>query len=275
MVYLPTIPNAMSDPLVITTLTDSLLEITINRPTSRNSLNAATIEELTSAFTTAADTQARCILLFGAGTEAFCAGADLAELASKKTPSERRAFFASIAALFQAIHECPLPVVGMVHGFALAGGCGLAAACDITIASEEAQFCLPESAIGLAPMVVLAPIARAIGPKGLARLAFTAERITAGQALTYGLISEIVPKKDLYARARDLCNTICLRGPGAVQAAKVALREVNQHDYLSSLRELADRSALVSISDEACEGIQAFLDKRSPSWRPAAAKENS
>ncbi len=215
------------------------------------------------------------MLLSGAGTEAFCAGADLTELTSKSNPAERRAFFESIAALFEAMHLCPLPIVGMVHGFALAGGCGLAAACDITLASEDAQFCLPEAAIGLAPMVVLAPIARAIGHKRLARLAFTADRITAAQALSYGLISEVVPKKDLSARTRELCNTICSRGPGAIQAAKAALGEVTQRDYLLVLPELADRSALVSISEEACEGMQAFMEKRPPSWRNPIVKETT
>jgi methylglutaconyl-CoA hydratase len=274
--YNVTLISAMSDPLVITALSDSVFEITINRPKNRNSLNAATVRELINAFRAAgANSQARCVLFSGSDTEAFCAGADITELSSSSSPSERRAFFESIADLIQAMHECPLPVVGMVHGFALAGGCGLAAACDITLASDDAQFGLPEVAIGLAPMVVMAPLARAIGPKRLAQLVFTAERISSAQALAYGLISEVVPKNDLSVRARELCKTICSRGPGALQAAKAALLEVTERDYLSFMRELADRSALVSLSDEAAEGIKAFTEKRSPSWRPATANTKS
>lgn len=253
-----------------------IVEITINRPQHRNSLTAETIGLLRSAFdTVGTSANARCVLFSGKGTEAFCAGADLIQLASSHSPSDRRVFFDSIASLIESITRCPVPIVGMVHGFALAGGCGLAAACDLTLAADDAQFGLPEVAIGLAPMVVMAPIMRAIGPKRTAHLALTGERITATQALSYGLINEVVSKSDLKKRTAALCESIVTQGPAAVRATKAALLDVAEREYPAFMHELADRSALLSVGDEACEGIVAFSEKRAPNWRPQSTKRTS
>jgi methylglutaconyl-CoA hydratase len=266
----------MADTPVLVSTSSHVVEVVINRPLHRNSLTSATIDGLTKAFRDVRNNpNARCVLFTGAGTEAFCAGADLSELAAHSAPSQRRAFFDAIATLIESIHSCPVPIVGVVHGYALAGGCGLAAACDITLAADDAQFGLPEVAIGLAPMVVMAPIARAVGHKNTARLALTAERINASHALHIGLISEIVPKADLHMRARSICDTISLQGPAAIQATKAALQEVPERDYPSFMHELADRSALVSLSAEALEGIQAFTEKRPATWRPTTSTTKS
>jgi enoyl-CoA hydratase/carnithine racemase len=135
--------------------------------------------------------------LGGTGNEAFCAGADISELVHHSSPDGRRAFFESISTLIEAIHRCPHPVIARVHGFALAGGCGLAAACDIVIASDEAVFGLPEVGIGLAPMIVMAPIHRAVGRRALAELVLTGERITAARAFEIGLVTKLLPKSDV------------------------------------------------------------------------------
>lgn len=259
----------MADSPVIVQNSSHTVEITINRPKHRNSLTAETISLLRNAFDgVAGNPSARCVLFSGSGSEAFCAGADLTQLSASPSASDRRAFFDSIASLIESIFNCPVPVIGMVHGFALAGGCGLAAACDLTLAADDAQFGLPEVAIGLAPMVVMAPIVRAIGAKRTAHLALTGERIGATQALSFGLINEVVAKTDLEKRARAACETIALQSPAAIRATKVALRDVTERDYPAFMHELADKSAILSIGDEAREGINAFSEKRPPAWRP-------
>jgi methylglutaconyl-CoA hydratase len=243
--------------------------VVINRPQARNALNAQTVQELTAAFTTLSATQSlRCILLTGSGTESFCAGADLNELANQPDPTARRAFFNSIATLVATMLECQIPIVTAVHGFALAGGMGLVAASDIALAADDAVFGLPEVAIGLAPMVVMAPLSATVSARALSQLALTGERIDAHQALAAGLVTRVVAKSTLDTEVQAVCSSLVSRGPAAVRATKQALRDIHSHDRKSFIFELADRSALVSIGAEAAEGIAAFREKRGPSWKP-------
>lgn len=248
-----------------------IISITINRPEARNSLNAQTIQLLTDAFRGVTNNpNARCVVLAGAGTEAFCAGADIAELVSNPSPASRRSFFDAIATLIETINLCPVPVIARVHGFALAGGCGLAAACDITLAADDAVFGLPEVGVGLAAMVVMAPLSRVVGKKALTHMIMTGERISAARSLEIGLVTAVYPKQSLDAETDALCKKLLKQGPNALKASKQALLEVTERDYLPFLHELADRSALLSLGAEASEGLTAFTQKREPSWRGKA-----
>jgi methylglutaconyl-CoA hydratase len=250
------------------TLEAHIATVSINRPEARNALNAAAIRELTTAFTTlSADSAVRCVLLRGSGTDAFCAGADLQELQSRPSPTDRRDLFSAIATLVTAIQQCPTPVVSLVYGFALAGGLGLIAASDIVIAADDAQFGLPEVAVGLAPLVVTAPLTQSMTARGLAHVALSGERINAAEALRIGLVTRIVPKDSALSEALALCTTISQRGPAAVRATKTALLDARRNSSDTYIFELADRSALVSLSDEASEGIKAFTEKRAPTWK--------
>ena len=258
----------MASQTVLVTESAGLITITINRPSARNSLNAETVLSLCAAVDAAtANAHARCLLLTGSGSEAFCAGADIAELVANAAPATRRAFFQSIADLIEKIQTTPLPVVASVHGFALAGGCGLAAACDITLAADDAIFGLPEVAIGLAALVVMAPISRLIGKKALAHLLMTGERISAQRALDIGLITSVHPKGSLDQIAQEMCAKLMRQGPDALKASKEGLLEISEKEYHIAIREFADRSALLSIGSEASEGLLAFTQKREPSWR--------
>ncbi len=247
---------------------DRVATVTIERAHARNALNLEAIRELTSAFTLlSTDTDIRCILLRGDGTDAFCTGADLQELQRASSPDARREFFTSLAMLVEAIQLCSHPTVSLVYGFALAGGLGLLAASNIVIAADDAQFGLPEVAVGLAPLVVAAPLAQTVSPRGLDLLALTGERIGAAEALRIGLITKIAPKESALEEARVLCRMIALRGPTALQSTKATLRDVRASNSKNFIYELADRSALVSIGDEASEGIKAFTEKRAPTWK--------
>lgn len=259
---------AQQPPTVLSEFSAHVATITINRPESKNCLTSETIQALINAFRSVPSNQGvRCVVLRGAGSEAFCAGADLRELLNNTSPDARRSLFVSVASLLEAIHRCPVPVIAAVHGFALAGGCGLAAACDITIASDDAIFGLPEVGIGLAPMVVMAPISRALGRKALSHLVLTAERLSAAQALQAGLVTQVVPKSFLENETARLCAALCSQSPEALKASKAAIIDVSEREYFPFLLELADRSALLSLGTDATEGLQAFSEKRAPSWR--------
>lgn len=258
----------MSHSCVKTQHSNHLLTVTINRPEARNALNKETIRELREVFAGPFDSDSiRCVLLTGAGTEAFCAGADLAELEANSGPDRRRAFFRSVASLVDSIMRCPVPVVAAVHGFALAGGCGLVAACDIAVAADDAVFGLPEVGIGLAPMVVLAPMRQRVSPSTLCLMALRGERINAKRALEVGLVAQVVEKQSFETVVKTLCEGIIAQGPQAVRATKSALRDIESVNLSEQMFDLADRSALVSINPEASEGIASFREKRPPSWR--------
>lgn len=253
---------------VLVNETAGIVSVAINRPQERNCLNARTVKLLTEVFEgIAGSSTARCAVLSGAGTEAFCAGADITELVASPSPADRRAFFGSIARLIKTINHTPIPVIAQVHGFALAGGCGLAAACDITLASDDAVFGLPEVGIGLAAMVVMAPLSRVVSKKALTHMVMTGERISASRALDIGLVSAVYPKQSLEAETKTLAKKLLKQGPNALKASKQALLDVSEGGYLSLLEELADRSALLSLGAEAEEGLAAFTQKRDPVWR--------
>jgi methylglutaconyl-CoA hydratase len=258
----------MSHHCVETETSGHLLTVRINRPATRNALNIETVRELTAVFSSTLSAESlRCVVLTGAGVEAFCAGADLSELESIQNPGDRRNFFRSFANLIAGIRACPVPVIAAVHGFALAGGCGLVAACDIAIAADDAVFGLPEVAIGLAPMVVLAPLLRRVAPAALRIMALRGERLNAARALEAGLVSQVVQKSQLGEVVKTLCDGIISQGPRAVRATKKALLDIECPTLHEQMLDLADKSALVSIGEEASEGIAAFRGKRPPSWR--------
>jgi len=245
----------------------SVATVTLNRPQARNALNAQAVQELIDAFTSLdLDPSVKVVLLRGAGTEAFCAGADLQELKGNSSPDSRRSFFESIANLVRSIESCPVPVVSMVCGFAMAGGLGLIAASDIVIAADNAVFALPEVAVGLAPLVVSVPLTDSMSQRGLSYLALTGERINADEALLFGLVTKVVKLDQIIDQTQKICQTIALKGPSAVRQTKVALRELRLNNDADFIYQLSDRSALLSLSTEANEGMSAFAEKRSPRW---------
>jgi len=247
---------------------DRVLHVVINRPERKNALNQSVVEQLYGVFSDVyGDDETAAILLYGQGEEAFSAGADLDEVQSCQGVREKKQFFRGLADLFALMNSCPKIIIAKVHGFCLAGGCGLAAAADITIASDDAQFGLPEINIGLIPMIAMAPISRSVGRKVLTDLVLTGERIPAARALEIGLISRLYPKTDLDRAALELAQKIAKSSLLALDAGKEALYDIYEADYLGALRHFSDRISLLSLSNDASEGISAFLAKRTPEWK--------
>src|SRR5262249_51999318 len=158
------------------------------------------------------------------------------------------------------------PVVAQVHGYALAGGCGLAVACDVVVASEDAIFGLPEIRIGLLPAMVMAPILRAATPKRAMQMILTGVEGTSREALAIGLVSQVVARADLESRVRGLARTLGGLSPATVALAKEAFYTALELDHAKGLPYLRDVLTIVARSDDAREGIAAFLEKRPPRW---------
>ena len=247
---------------------DGVGTVTINRPNARNALSAATLAELNSAFTELArDDAIRVVILRGAGDVAFCAGADLKEVATLADIPARRRYFGALAQLLETIHRMPQPVIARVAGFALAGGMGLATGCDFAIAADNAEFGLPEITLGLFPMVVMAPILRLCGPRAAVALALGGERIDARRALELNLITKLVPMSQLDSEVRRLARR--LKGQSALVMAlgKQAIYDSAAMDYVGALNYLKEMVALVSTTEDLAEGVNAFLAKRAPTFK--------
>lgn len=242
--------------------------ITIDRADKRNALDRATLTELEGAFARAAEREAvRVIVLRGAGDRAFCAGADLAEVLGHESLDESRRHFDGVARVMRAMEQAPQPVIARVPGFALAGGCGLAVAADFTLASESAVFGLPEIGIGLLPLMVSAPILRAVGSrKVLIDLVLTGRRVPASEARELGLATRVVPDAELDGAVAELAEQLAGHSPLTLRLGKEALYTMAEMESHAALTYLRDAIVIVSRSEDAREGIAAFFEKRRPRW---------
>jgi len=258
----------MSYETLLTSLQDGVARITLNRPEVRNALSHTLIRELEAALAASeADPAAHVIVLAGAGDKAFSAGADLKGASDRGTTLAARESFSGLPRILESIARMRKPVIAQVHGFALAGGCGLAVGCDLVVASEDAQFGLPEIKIGVLPLIVMAPILRAVGRKRGLLMVLSGEPVTAREAFEMGLVSLVVPRGELEARTTALAQTIARFSPMAVGLAKEAAATIQDMEYAKSLRYLRELTTLVFMSDDAREGIAAFFEKRRPEWK--------
>ncbi|HEV8617636.1 MAG TPA: enoyl-CoA hydratase-related protein [Methylomirabilota bacterium] len=253
---------------LLTSLADGVARITLNRPDVRNALSRTLVEELGRALAALeADPAARVIVLAGAGDKAFCAGADLKGVGDRGTTLQARDSFSGLAAILESIPRMRTPVIAQVHGFAVAGGCGLAAGCDLVVASDDAVFGLPEIKIGLLPLIVMAPILKSVGRKRGLLMILSGDSISAREAFEMGLVSRVVPRADLERETAALAAKLAAFSPTALGLAKEAAATIQDMEYGKSLHYLRDLITLVALSDDAREGIDAFFAKRPPEWK--------
>jgi methylglutaconyl-CoA hydratase len=240
----------------------SVLRLTLARPEVRNAFNRALIDALVSAFATV-EVGCRVVVLSGEG-KAFCAGGDLNWMreAASKSIEENEQDALALAGLFDAIAELPAIVVCHVHGAVFGGGCGLAAASDYCIAEEGAQFSFSEARLGLVPATISRHVIPKIG-RGHARALFsTAMVFDAAHAQRIGLVHDVCPAQEAEKRREQMIQQILSVGPQAAAASK----SLAQGDILSA-QDSAKLLSRVRSSDEAKEGIRAFLDRRDPSYK--------
>jgi len=252
---------------VILKIEGAIAEITINRPKALNALNTQTLKELGAVIDELAEKQEiRVIILTGAGEKAFVAGADIAEM-QNKTPIEARNFARLGQKIFSAIENMPQVVIAAVNGFALGGGCELAMACDIRLASTKAKFGQPEVSLGIIPgFAGTQRLPRLIG-KGLAKeLIYTGDMIDAQEAYRIGLVNKVYEPEDLLNKAREMAHKIISRGPNAVSFAKLAINTGLNMDDESAYKYEAEVFGLCFTTEEQKEGMTAFLEKRKPEF---------
>ncbi|MDH4050579.1 MAG: enoyl-CoA hydratase/isomerase family protein [Rubrivivax sp.] len=250
--------------------TGPVARVFLNRPEVRNAFNDGVIAELTAAFTQlGADPALRAIVLGGHG-KAFCAGADLSWMRSMADYSwdQNRADAQALADMLWAGYRCPLPIVGRIHGDCYAGGLGLASICDLRVAADGVHFCLSEARLGLLPATIGPYVVQALGEPASRRYFLTAERFDARTAHRLGFVHEVTAADALDARVDELVAALVANGPAAVKACKRLVQDVAGREITAALRaETARRIADIRASDEGREGVQAFLNKREPSWR--------
>ncbi len=241
----------------------------MSRPQVHNAFDETLIAELTQAFRSFdADASARLVVLAGDG-RSFSAGADLQWMQRQSAASldENVEDARRLAGLFRTIATCRLPTVARVHGAALGGGMGLAAACDICVASTQAQFATSEVKFGLIPSAIGPYVIRAIGERQALRYFQTAERIDAARAHALGLVHELAEPDALDAAVQRVADALLAGGPLAQAAAKDLIRVVGKRPVDEALaEETAQRIARLRATPEAREGLAAFLEKRAPSW---------
>jgi methylglutaconyl-CoA hydratase len=242
--------------------------VILNRPDRRNAFDARMVEELCEAFTLLGqDSSVRAITLAGKGT-AFCAGADINWLRSggSVSVSQARTDAEQLVMMFRAVDECPCPVIGRVQGAAFGGGVGLVAACDIVVADDGATFALSEVRLGMVSGVIAPLLLRKAGHSFLRRFCLTGEVFPASVAKQHNLVHDIVVRDKLDSRIAELVHAVLSLAPQAARDTKALFRRLctASDDEQWSAGIKANAHARVSV--EAQEGLQAFLERRSPSW---------
>ena len=241
--------------------------VTINRPDKLNALSikvreegAAIVDELRH------DDSVGVVVFTGAGEKSFIAGADIAEFAGRTSITQREVMLGR--SLFTAVDSFPKPVIAMINGFCLGGGCELALACDIRIASEKAKFGQPEIKLGIIPGGGgTQRLTRLVGEGKAMELILTGDIIDANTALTIGLVNHVVPAAELEAKTIEIAERIASKGPIALQLAKEGVKIASRSNLDEGLRREVDLFALCFSTEDKDEGVSAFLEKRDPVFK--------
>jgi enoyl-CoA hydratase len=246
----------------------AMATVTVNRPKSLNALNRETHQDLQQAFDALEqDAAVKVIILTGAGEKAFVAGADIAQM-QPMSALEGRAFAQLGQKVFKTIEDSSKPIIAAVNGFALGGGCELAMACDIRLASENAKFGQPEVNLGVIPgFAGTQRLARLIGKGRAKELIFTGDIIDAHEAYRLGLVNKVLPRKQLLEAAREMAQKIASKGSIAVSLSKDAINKGLEMDLDKAAAYEAELFGLCFATADLKEGMLAFLEKRAADFK--------
>lgn len=248
------------DAVVLVRVEGAIATLTLNRPHKRNALDHSLIAGLRSTLGEVdADPRVRVVALQGAGKD-FCAGADLSALEhlSRAPVTENLADAESLGELFIQLRRMRKPVVAVVHGHALAGGCGLATACDLVLAGESARFGYPEVGIGFVPAMVMAILRRNVGEKRAFELVCLGAAVPAAEAQRLGLVNRVFPDAELDARAAEFLEDLAGRSGSAVQLGKRLLYQQDSMSFETGVRAGADVNVIARMTEDARAGIARF-----------------
>ena len=246
----------------------SCVVLTLDQPAKLNALSAVMIEELRQAFEQIETrSEVRCVILTGAGDKAFSAGTDIRELTHLEEDDARKVSERG-QALCNQIESCAVPVIGAINGIAAGGGCELALACHIRIASENARFSLPESKLGIIPGYGgTQRLARAIGTGRALEMMLTGKTVGAEEALQIGLVNRLATAQDLLADAESLAGEISRLAPLAIRACLKAVKLGIDLPLPEGLALEAELFAALFATEDMREGTSAFLEKRQPAFK--------
>jgi methylglutaconyl-CoA hydratase len=249
--------------MILSNVADGVAKITLNRPEKRNALNSEVIEALNRELTLRAeDEKVRVVLLTGSGPD-FCSGADLSELerTAEASALDHVEKARRLADVFLQMRRHPRPIVAAVRGRALAGGCGLATACDLILATESAQFGYPEVKIGFVPAMVMAILRRSVSEKRAFELLATGEVISATEAKSIGMINQVYPDAEFNARVQAYVAALASRSASAVGLSKNLLYHMDGMNFDAALEAGVHANALARMTEDARRGIQRFVKK--------------
>ena len=242
--------------------------ITLNRPDQRNPLSGQMLRDLIAAFAWCrTESEVRAIVLTGAGDRAFCAGADLSSFDGGMSDLERHRSRDLFVELFTLMSEVGKPIVGRINGHALAGGLGLACACDLLVAVDTATFGTPEINVGIWPMMIQAILSRSIPRKLLLEMEMLGDRWTADQMHSFGIVNRVVPRDQLDSTVTDITDRLIKKSPIALRLGRDSFYKQQDMDFRAALAYLHSQFTLVTLTEDSREGIKAFFEKREPEFK--------
>jgi len=239
--------------------------LTLNRPDRRNALSLALMREMLAALDEIAESPTPVVVIDGRGP-AFSAGHDLTEIVATREEAFYEELFTACVELMTRLHTIPQPVIARVHGVATAAGCQLVAACDLAIAADDARFATPGVNIGLFCSTPMVPISRTIPRKHMLEMLFTGDMIDAATAAQWGLVNRVVPPADLDAAVDELAARIARASAPVLAMGKRAFYEQEGTDERAAYGLACAVMVENALTDDAHEGIGAFLEKRKPEW---------
>lgn len=258
----------MAEDELLYDVADGIATVTINRSEKRNALSWEVMGQLREAFARAKDDSAvRVVVLTGAGDRAFCAGADLSGMAAGAGYAELHDARGEMTRLFRQMWELGKPILARVFGYCLAGGFGLALACDFVVAADDATFGTPEIDIGLWPYMITVPLTRSMPRKKALELMMTGRRVTAAEGERLGFVNQLVPVSELDRAVGQLAATLAAKPPVAMKLGRDAFYGTWADGVEDALPLLHALLTVTASTDDAAEGIAAFGEKRRPEWK--------
>ena len=248
---------------ILYSVENGIARITLNRPDKRNALDGELIGEVRAAVqASSTDSIAQVVVISGAGKD-FCSGADLAALrrVSEATVMENIADARGLGDLFVAMRRHPRPIIAAVRGRALAGGCGLATACDLVLANESAQFGYPEVNIGFIPAIVMTILRRSVSEKRAFELITRGEIVSARAALEYGMINRVFPDDEFDSSVEAYLGGLAAKSASAVSLAKSLLYHMDGMSFESAIEAGVQLNAITRMTDDCKQGVERFLKK--------------
>ena len=259
--------TATPEPPVLRSDRDGIVTLTLNRPRQFNALSRAMLDALQAQLEAiATDASARVVVLAGAGN-AFCAGHDLKEMRANHDSAFIRDVFARCGKVMETIIRIPQPVIARVHGIATAAGCQFVAQCDLAVAADNTRFAVSGINVGLFCSTPAVPLSRNLSRKRAMEMLLTGEFIDAPTALDYGLVNRVVPPEELDATVERLARTILAKTPVAVAAGKRAFYRQLELGIADAYALAVETMTCNMMSEDAAEGIDAFMARRPPQWR--------